>query len=244
MTSRGPSMQLPAGWAADSLSDFIHVAFTNTLATFVHKKQAFDRLLKIDGALKKVGENLHNAENPLAALLLHRSHSAFLASCRLAMSGQAVDTFPVLRSCLEYALYALHINANPAFAEVWLRRHDNVEALREVKQLFKHGRVMETLLKRDAALHGQLSTLYERTIDFGGHPNERAVSSSATMTTEGDTAVIRNQFLHGDSLALDHALKTTAQIGLGSLMVFRLIFREQFDLLGLRDTIDALSRVL
>ena len=160
------------------------------------------------------------------------------------MSGQAVDTFPVLRSCLEYALYALHINANPTFAEVWLRRHDNVEALREVKQHFKHGRVMETLLKRDAALHAQLSALYERTIDFGGHPNERAVSSSATMTREGDTAVIRNQFLHGDSLAFEHALKTTAQIGLGSLMVFRLIFRERFDLLGLRDTIDALRRVL
>lgn len=244
MPKRGTEMPLPSRWAGDSLSDFIQAAFTNALATFVHKKHAFDHLLRIDGAFGRIGENFDNAANPLVAAMVHRSHSAFLASCRLAMSGQAVETFPLLRSCLEYALYALHINENSTFADVWLRRHDNDESLREVRRVFKHVRVMETLLNRDAALHEDISGLYERTIDFGGHPNERAVSSSATMKREGDTTVIRNQFLHGDSLALDHALKTTAQIGLGSLMVFRLIFRERFDLLGLRDTIDALGRVL
>lgn len=103
---------------------------------------------------------------------------------------------------------------------------------------------METLFKRDSALHSILEKLYDRTIDFGGHPNERAVSSSATLTRYGDTAVIHNHLLHGDSLALDHVLKTTAQVGLGSLMVFQLTFRGRFDLLGLRDTIDELRKTL
>lgn len=244
MAKRGTEMPLPPGWAGDSLSDFMQAAFTNTLATFVRKRNAFDLLLKIDGAFRKAGDNLHNAETPLAVVLLHRSHSAFLASCRLAMSGQSAETFPVLRTCLEYALYALHIDENAALAEMWLRRHDNDESVREVKRRFQHWRVMETLLKRDSALHSILDGLYNRTIDFGGHPNERAVTSSATLTRDGDTAVIRNQFLHGDSLALEHVLKTTAQVGLGSLMVFQLIFKERFDLLGLRDIIDELRRVL
>lgn len=241
MAKGSTEMTLPPGWAGDSLSDFIQTAFANTLATFVHKKHAFGHLLQIDSAFRKAGENLHDAENTLAALLFHRSHSAFLASCRLAMSGQAAETFPVLRSGLEYALYALHINENSAFAEVWLRRHDNDTALGEVRQEFKHGRLMKTLLKRDAVLHAQISELYERTIDFGGHPNERAVSSSTTLTTEGDTAVISNKLLHGDSLALDHALTTTAEIGLRSIMVFRLVFTDRFDLAGLRDAIDVLG---
>lgn len=244
MLKRETEIPLPPRWADDPLSEFIQAAFKNSLATFVHKKHAFDLLLKINDAFKKIGENLDNAGNPLAPALLHRSHSAFLASCRLAMSGQAVETFPLLRSCLEYALYALHINENPAFAEVWIRRHENAESLRKVKRSFQHKRVMETLLNCNAALHSDLSQLYERTIDFGGHPNERGVSSSTAMKTEGEAIVIRNQLLHGDSLALDHALITTAQIGLGSLMVFRLIFRERFDLLGISDTIDSLGRVL
>ncbi len=160
------------------------------------------------------------------------------------MSGQAAETFPQLRSCLEYALYALHINEYPALAEVWLRRHENEESLQEVKRSFRHVRIMKTLLARDVALHSSLSELYQRTIDFGGHPNERAVSNSSKIRIEGDTMVIRNQFLHGDSSALDHALRTNAQIGLGSLMVFQLIYKERFDLLGLHDTIESLKGVL
>lgn len=112
MAKHGTAILLPPGWAGDSLSDFIQAAFTNTLATFIRKRNDFDLLLRIDGAFKNAGDNLHKADTPLAVLLLHRSHSAFLASCRLAMSGQAAETFPVLRSCLDYALYALHINDN------------------------------------------------------------------------------------------------------------------------------------
>jgi hypothetical protein len=235
-------MPFPQRWADDPLSEFMQAAFKNSLATFVHKKHAFDLLLKIDGVFKRIGENLNNAGNPITPALLHRSYSAFLASCRLSMSGQAVETFPLLRSCLEYALYALHITENPAFAEVWLRRHENEESLRKVKRSFQHVRVMETLLNRDAVLHDDLFQLYEQTIDFGGHPNERGVSSSTAMRTEGDEVVIRSQYLHGNSPSLDHALKATAQIGLKSLMVFRLIIRERFDLLGLGDIIDSLNQ--
>jgi len=237
-------MALPPRWAEDPLSEFIQNSFENTLATFVRKKGAFKVLVTIDSVFRGIGENLDNPHNILVPAFLHRSHSAFLASCRLAMSGQAVDTFPPLRSCLEYALYALHIYDNPAFAEVWLRRHDDDESIRETRRLFQHRRVMESLRARDVPLHDNLSELYERTIDFGGHPNERAVSSSSVMRKEGDDAVIRNLFLHGDSLALDLALKTTAQVSLGSLMVFRLIFKERFHLLRLSDTIDALGNIL
>ena len=244
MAKRKTEIPLPSRWADDPLSEFIQAAFKNSLATFVHKKHAFDLLLKIDGVFRTIGENLDNAGSPLVPSLLHRSHSAFLASCRLSMSGQAVETFPLLRSCLEYALYALHINENPVLAEVWICRHENEESLRKAKRSFKHVRVMQTLLNSNAALHSDLTKLYERTIDFGGHPNERGVSSSAAMRTEGGVVAIRNQFLHGDSLALDHALKTAAQISLGSLMVFRLIFRERFDQLRISETIDSLGRVL
>lgn len=243
--SKSPNeIPLPPRWAEDPLSDFIHASFQNALATFVHKKPAFNLLLEVDTVFGGISGNLDNTENPITATFLYRSRSAFLASCRLSMSGQAPETFPQLRSCLEYALYALHINENPTLTEVWLKRHENEESLKKVKRSFRHVDVMKTLLARDTALHDSLSELYQRTIDFGGHPNERAVSSSSEMRLEGDTTVIRNQYLHGDSAALDHALRSTAQTGLGSLLVFQHIYKERFDILGLRDTIESLKGVL
>jgi len=237
-------LPLPPRWAEDPLSEFIQDSFKSTIASFVHKKQEFNLLLKVDGVFRGISGNLDNSEDPFAPALLHRSHSAFLASCRTSMSGQAAETFPQLRSCLEYALYALHINENPTLAKDWVRRHENEESLKKAKRSFRHVNVMKTLHARDIALHNSLSELYQRTIDFGGHPNERAVSSSLEMRKEGDTTVVRSQFLHGDSAALVHALRTTAQIGLGSLLVFQLIYNERFDILDLRDTIEELKRAL
>ena len=244
MSKSKNEMPLPPRWAEDPLSEFIQDSFKNTIASFVQKKQEFNLLLKVDAVFRGIGGNLDNSEDPFAPNFLHRSHSAFLASCRLSMSGQAAETFPQLRSCLEYALYALHINENPTLSKDWVRRHENEDSLKKAKQSFRHGDVMKTLLARDIALHKSLSDLYQRTIDFGGHPNQRAVSSSLAMRKESDTTVVRNQFLHGDSAALDHALRTNAQIGLGSLLVFQLIYNERFDILDLRDTLESLKRVL
>lgn len=244
MSQSKNEMPLPPRWAEDTLSEFIQDSFKNTFAIFVHKKQEFNLLLKVDKVFRGISGNLDNFEDPFAPTFLHRSHSAFLASCRLSMSGQAAETFPQLRSCLEYALYALHINENPTLAKAWVRRHENEESLKKVKRSFRHVEVMKTLHARDIALHNSLSELYKRTIDFGGHPNERAVASSSERRQEGDTIVVRNQFLHDDSATLDHALRTTAQIGLGSLLVFQLIFNERFDILDLRETIEFLRGVL
>ena len=55
---------------------------------------------------------------------------------------------------------------------------------------------------------------------------------------------IQQNYLHGDSLSLDHGLKTTAQAGLGSLCLFQHIFLERFRILGIQDMIDQLRREL
>jgi hypothetical protein len=244
MSQSENKIPLPPGWAEDHLSEFLQASFKHILASFVHKKRKFNLLLKVDEVYRGLGGNLDNFEDPFAPTFLHRSHSSFIASCRLSMSGQVAETFPQLRTCLEYALYALHMNKNPSLSKVWVRRHMNKESRKESRQSFSHGNVMNTLLVCDATLHKNLSSLYERTIDYGGHPNERAVASSHQWRQEGDTKFIRNQLLHGDSAALDHALITSAQIGLGSLLVFELIFNERFDILNLRETIEYLKSVL
>ena len=85
-----------------------------------------------------------------------------------------------------------------------------------------------------------VETLYERIIDFGAHPNERAVSGSGKIINGEERKELMQIHMHGDGLALEHALKTTAQCGLGSLLILREIFPERFALLNIGKDIDRL----
>ena len=237
-------MHLPPNWGDDALSSFLSQAFRNTLARFVRKGQGFQMLARVDRSFLKIGTNLVNPPDLLGATLLLRSHSALRAACRLATSGQVPETFPVLRACLEYALYALHINSDQTLGETWMRRHDNADANRRVRRDFQHVIVMKTLRARAEKLHLIIEKLYERAVDFGADPNERAIIGSMTLEDRPDGVVLQQIYLHEDSLSLDHVIKTSAQIGLGSLCILRHIFRERFEILGLQDAIDQLRREL
>lgn len=118
------SRLLPRAWGADTLSEFVDGAFANVLATFTTRRNTMSGWPRSTAALSRFASNLLNPNPLVQAFLLLRSHAAFRSACRLALSGQAAETFVVIRSCLEHALYALHIHKDPALAEVWLGRHD------------------------------------------------------------------------------------------------------------------------
>ena len=232
----------PPGWGNDKLTDFHTQAFTNSLASYVQmRRPAVDMLIDIDTLFHQAAENLRNPPDFLGAMLLLRSHSAYRAATRLAMSGEAPETFPLLRTCLEYALYAVHINRNPGHGEVWLRRHDDEAARTRAKRAFRHVAVMETLERVDATLAGQIKSLYERSIDFGAHPNERAMTGSMTTEEVSDGRVFSAVYLHGDRLVLAHLLKTTAQVGVGALLMLSIVFRDRFALLAIDIRLEALK---
>jgi hypothetical protein len=86
--------------------------------------------------------------------------------------------------------------------------------------------------------------LYERTIDFGAHPNERGVSGSTTFDESPGRTTFQAIYLHSDSLSLEHVIKTTAQIGLGALLIFERIFPQRFRILGIDANLEALRRAL
>ena len=232
----------PPGWGSDPLSEFIDNALVNIFATFVHKRIEYKHILHVDSCFYKAASNLSNPTDFIGAFLLLRSHSAYRAACRLALSGQAAESYVVLRSCLEYAIYALHINKNPRLAAIWLQRHDDDASLRAVRNEFQHAKVIGTLQRTDPKLYEAIALLYERTIDSGAHPNERAITGSTKI---GDCAKSKEYlqiYLHGDGLALELALKTTAQCGLGGLLVFECIYPERFALLGMTEELHRLRR--
>jgi hypothetical protein len=206
----------------------LELAHRNRFATFVQKKDGYHRLSRIDAAFVTAGKDWLNPKETVPAFLLFRSHAAFRAACEHALAGQVADVFPQVRASMEYAGYALHIHKNPGYEEIWLRRHDNAASLKAVKTAFQIAKVSETIRVANVEIGSVFNELYQRAIDFGGHPNEMSVTSNVSIKQRPGRKELQQVYLHGDGLQLVHALKTTAQAGVCALSILGEVFGPRF----------------
>ncbi|MGA2999900.1 hypothetical protein [Bradyrhizobium sp.] len=215
----------PDEWLRGDLFPFIEECWSNSVALVALNNVVAARLTAID----EIFHSVHGAFKPkdetqlVPVLLFLRSFSAFRASVMVGLS-LPTDAFPLQRSCLEYAGYAKLVAAQPELAKLWLQRDDN---LAEVRKKFSNRAVREAIEKDDAELGGIYQHLYELSIDFGAHPNEKGVLGSVVKGSLA-TGNMQVMMLPGDSLQLQHGLKTCARIGICSLKIFNLIFRDHF----------------
>jgi hypothetical protein len=86
--------------------------------------------------------------------------------------------------------------------------------------------------------------LYERTIDSGGHPNEKAVFGALRIVEGEKETEFKQLYLNADSAVICHTMKNISQIGLVALYMFREIWETRFDIIGLTARMDAHQRVL
>ncbi len=235
----------PPDWGRDTLTNFIDEARANTYATFHNLKAEYNRLSQIEAALRLATDNLSHTKDWFAAFFLMRAHACFLGAARLVLSGQATETYACLRAVLENALYGFYLSRNPASCETWLRRNESDAAKRAVRDEFTIRRLLEALKAADAQEGNVAEALYNETIDYGAHPNERALIQAFKMEKgEGRIEFQVGYLAGGDSPASLLALRRAAQVGVSVLSVFSLVYRERFDILGLNDTIRRLRQGL
>jgi hypothetical protein len=230
-----PSNAKPPGWGDDELSKFLDRAHQNQYATFAKKRDAMTKLIAIDAQFAKVTKGWLNPQSEIVAMLFIRCHGAYRTACGLAMSGQAAECYVQCRSVLEHAAYAVHINRNPSLGKVWLDRHHPDEAgMKASKKAFRHVAVSKSVTAANRHAAERFETMYQWTIDFGGHPNERAVTGNMKMTKQPDRREMLAILQHGDGPQLDMALKTTARCGSIALELFETIYSAKFELLGIK----------
>jgi len=234
--------RVPEGWGSDLLSLFIENARRNTLATFTNLKPLFGHLRAIDGVFRDIIDNLNNSPDWFAAFFLFRAHCSYLAALRLSLSGQVAESYPILRSCIEASLYGLYMTHKPESRYVWANRHDDEKNKNACRNEFAVGKLLSFLESIDKNIHSILSQVYERTIDLGGHPNERSIFSNLRRSESEDSIRIDLIYLATDGPTLRASLLTSAQVGIVVLDVFRTIFRERFDLLGLSHRLEKLRQ--
>jgi hypothetical protein len=149
---------------------------------------------------------------------------------------QLPESFVLTRSSLEYAGYALHIHMNRTLGETWLRRHDDAASMTAVRKAFQAASIEKTIADKDAKLGEIYKQLYQSTIDFGGHPNERGVSTNLLQQDQAFLGI----YLHANELAIANCFKSVALTGLTCLNIFQHIFEARFSLLGLKERLFAL----
>ncbi|WP_297490378.1 hypothetical protein [Acidocella sp.] len=227
----------PANWGKDKLSEFLRHAYNHQMATAARKSGIFVTLSTIDAMMVKIADNIINPSNATAINLIYRAHSAYRAASATAMAGQVAETLVLVRSSLEYAAYGLHIHDIPAKGDVWWDRNKGKAEKNASIKAFTLGSLRDTIQKHDTKLVIVFNELYERSIDFGAHPNQYGVVTGMALKEQEDRVAILQKYLHADGMEMDFALKTTAQAGIFVLRVFQFMMPEKFMLLGVQEGI-------
>lgn len=162
------------------------------------------------------------------------------------MSTQVCEAQPVLRVAIENAWYSLHVAKDPApptRAQVWWDRDVSPEAKRACQAEFLVGNVRRTHEDLDAATAAAMHKLYEDTITFGGHPNERGVASSLRIDrSRPDAVTLGVGFLHPNEPAMKVTLKATVETAVGVVKTVALIYPDRFRIMSVDEEIERLVR--
>jgi hypothetical protein len=223
----------PPGWGKGELSKFLEATHQQQYATFHNKKEAVGRLEAIDDLFVRVSKGWLNPPSEIEAMLFLRCHAAFRAAAGEAMAGQVVESYRQCRGMMECAAYAVHIRRDPSLAKVWLDRHVDEAGMKASKKAFRHELVVASVTAANMHAGRRFEELYQRTIDFGGHPNERSVTGSMKMIEEPERRVMLAIMLHGDDAALDMGLRSVAQSAMVSLEMLQVLYDAKFEILGI-----------
>jgi len=238
-------------WEQDRLSTYFSEAEHNTRAcsanwpdVYAVQQRAHTLLLRVADAFEHDTGSVHHLGVP--RMLLIRSHSAILATMRLAMSGQAFEAQAVLRVAIEDAWYALHITQDPvppARARVWWDRGDSPQATQACRKEFEVGNVRRTHEALDPATAAAMQRLYDDAIAFGGHPNQGGVALTLRLDErDEETVTIGVGFLHPVPAVIVSTIKAAVDVATGLAKVVSLIYPERFRIAGLDEEVNRLIR--
>jgi hypothetical protein len=229
-------------WGADNLTGYLRMASLNQQANAERFSNDYHLLWRVNECLALAGANLVAQTPVMPSVLFQRTQYAYKAAAGMALSGQVVETFAVMRLCLESAGYALVIFETPSLESVFMSRHLSDAEMKTQKQAFTVSNVRNCLERFDPQLNKAFKVFYDRTIDFGGHPNPHGAMSAVKIDEDENAASFTVLALSIDEPVVRHAIKSVTQVGLTVLCIFEFIFTLQFEFLEIRKEIAALKQ--
>lgn len=239
------SKPTPPGWGTDKLTQYLDAFRGNQLATFANKRSEVIDLTTIDTMFRKLTEGALNPHPLLPMGFLQRAHSAYLSACGAVMAGQIHEAQALLRVSLEQAGYGHYIGDDQERWTRWMDRHEPRTKSQQKKwrEEFTHGNVAKGIAAADPAIGRFYNQLYDRTIEYGAHPNQLgdSMGSALEQSEDGDTRFV-TIYLHEDGLMMDFALRSTAQVGLCVLRIAQLIYPLRMQATGVQFQLEIISK--
>ncbi len=232
----------PADWNSDSLAKFLETSHRNVIVAFLKLRPKYDSLAALDRLFCDVTENLSQNPEFLSGFLLFRSHSAFRGASLACLSGTLAECYMLLRGSLESALYGLYVAGDTSRQEIWAQRHEDAASFHRMRGEFTISTVMNHLDSVDSATRGIAKQLYDRTIDFGGHPNQRAVSTQMKIKTSASRLEFAHEYFVCGDVAHEYAMKSAAQVGICCLDMFYHVFRDIYRKVGVDKRLDDIRK--
>jgi hypothetical protein len=220
-----------------SLQSFFDAVRTNQRANSETFPDWTSIIERIDSCLVRAGEGLRDPRPLMSRVLLNRCQYAFKTTAGMALAGQVVEAFVMQRSVLEYAGYALLICKSPELESVFVLRHHSPKEKQRQKDAFKIGPVKVAIRQCDTKLADEFVRLYERSIDFGAHPNPNAVFSAMVSLDEGEMTMA----LFNEPKILVNTFITTGEVGLTALHVLRYAFGAEFEQAGIEREMEEIA---
>jgi hypothetical protein len=233
-------------WGTDDLTQFLEAVYHNQQVNRTRLAEPYSVVQRINDCFMVAGKTLVNPNPIMTGPLFLRSQYAYKTAAGMALAGQIVEAFPMMRSCLEYAGYALAMFATPTIEdtptlqEVFLSRHVDAASLKAQRAKFQVGNIIEVIGRFDPQLAKMFKTLYDHCIDFGAHPNPSGTLQAMTTEKTHGSIAYTTLALATDTTVLLRTMKKTAQVGLTALLTFQYIFQAKFESLGVLAEIDAL----
>jgi hypothetical protein len=234
----------PHDWGRDSLSRFLSKAHDNQLASFGYKKESYEVLSEVDDCLSRAADSYIECQPVIGVALFVRSHAAFRAACAAALATQFVESFPLCRLVIENALYAFHIYKLQDAGDIWLDRSLSEASLKKARKEFQYKNVLNTLENSFPDLSREANELYQRSISYGGHPNEPGVSLAMELVPRGPMGELLQHHMHGDSPDADRIFRNVAECGLFPLLVTEKMWRFRNEFSGVSERIAGLRNRL
>lgn len=212
-----------------------------------HQPEIFNLFERTFKVFFNFGNNLHGLDGEEylnVSFFYNMAFGSFVGAARMLLGGQLAPAFMVMRGLLENALYGHYIFHNEGYFEIWESRIENERPGPEFIKTFKPAKMIESLKKESEDLGDRAKLLYDQTIDFGAHPNPSAFYSDVEWQDSQNQKYTFHWITHlkKDPAAFVFCSDALIKTGAVVLAIFRLIFKECFQILGLSEEIDELLK--
>jgi hypothetical protein len=225
-----------------SLAHFFETVYRNQQGNRDRFPERYRIIQRVDDCFAAAGKNLGDAQPIFTGPMFLRSQYAYKAAAGMTLAGQFSESFVLMRSCLEYAGYALLIFTDPRLEEIFLNRHADDASKNVQRRTFEISTITKAIAGFDKKLSHIFKYMYDCSIDFGGHPNPHAMIGSMNIDKDDDEQLTSMSTfgLAINPQVIEFALHKVAQVGSTSLSIFDHMFGHKFGLLGIRAEMEAL----